>query len=170
MTENALGSPGLEQTRTDRPRTNNPNGRPPGRRETQPRAPRLDPKIRESFIEVYRRQVESNAQRLVRKSLQMALKGDSRMIIDIFDRYLGKAIQSIELSGPGGGPLRLQAMTAVALAQLDEGELRALEALNQRLAQATEPQPVALLPAQSVSVESQPDPEVGITTQPSITT
>jgi len=153
------------QSQTITPRT---AGRPLGSKDKHRRIVRTAQE-RITFAQAYQAAQARYGARIVRKAFQMAMKGDSRMLVDALNRLMGMPRQSLEVSGPGGQPIRVQAMAGVVLAQLDEGELRGLEALNARLAQAVEPQP-ALLPAQSGPVEPQPEPEPSITTQPSITT
>jgi hypothetical protein len=56
--------------------------------------------------------------------------GDSKILKDTLDRVLGRPVTAIELSGPGGGPLRVQAASVVALALAAPEQLAALEAFS----------------------------------------
>lgn len=105
-------------------------GRPKGSKDILPRivAPR-----RRSFRELYDSEVEKHAPKLVKALIKAALRGDSRAQVDLANRVLGKPKETVELSGPGGAPLALQAAAPVALALMTTEELRALAALNRRL-------------------------------------
>jgi hypothetical protein len=58
------------------------------------------------------------------------LAGDSKILVDAANRLMGRPVTSVELSGPGGQPVRIQAAAAVALALSDPAQLSALAAFS----------------------------------------
>ena len=116
------------------------------------------PKVRSSFAAYYRDQVSAHLAPLTAQAIRMALAGDSRMLIDTLDRYLGRAPQSLEVSGPQGGPIRLQQVSLIALAQLSADQIAALDTLAQRLTPDT-PQPVLDVAAVVVDPDTPPPEE-----------
>jgi hypothetical protein len=109
-------------------------GRPKGKRDSEPR---FEPRTKRTFLEQFHEQIEGNADAIISAYLTACLAGDARVIVDLMNRLLGKPATAIELSGPGGHPVRLEAMTQAALAQLTSAELDALSALNAKLARMT---------------------------------
>ena len=108
-----------------------------------------------TFAQAFSEQLAKKQDKVIEALFTAAIAGDSRILVDLVNRVLGRPTQSIELSGPGGTPLRLQAVTQAALAQLSPSDLDALDRLQARLT------PAALPPAPSlpdVIVTAQPEP------------
>lgn len=109
-------------------------GRPKGAKDKQQR---LSPKLKASFAEAYKTKVEENAERLIDAAINAGTRGDSRMLLDMISRFVGPARSSLELSGPNGAPLQLQAMAAAALVGLSDAQLDALESFHAALQPAS---------------------------------
>jgi len=82
---------------------------------------------------MYDNEVQKNAPRIIRAAIRQATRGDSRALVDVLNRVLGPPSQRLEVTGPGGAPLALQAAAPVALALMSTEELRALLGLQRRL-------------------------------------
>jgi len=105
-----------------------------GRKRGSPdRTPRESRPVREEFGSLYRRRMREESAAIVEAAVVASRSGDHRILLDTLARHMGRPVQSLEVSGPGGSPIRLQAMTAVVLAQMSDAELDALESLNRRL-------------------------------------
>jgi len=105
-------------------------GRPRGVTDSHPRFPT---EVKQSFAELYRTRIDAEAPAILNAVITSAKGRDSRIIVDLLNRLLGRPALALEISGPGGAPVRLQAMTAVVLAQLSEAEFEVIESLNKRL-------------------------------------
>ena len=109
-------------------------GRPRGRKDSEPR---FEPRTKRSFLAQFHERIEGNADAIIGAYLTACLAGDARVIVDLMNRLLGKPATTVELSGPGGNAVRLEAVTQAALAQLTGDDLAALGTLNARLAGLT---------------------------------
>jgi len=108
----------------------NQTGRPPGPA-TMPRIPSA---VKERFAEQYKREMRAFAGEYFKAYKKAIQSGDSKIIIDAGNRLMGRPVTSVELSGPGGQPIRLQAAAAVALALSDPAQLSALAAFSRLVA------------------------------------
>lgn len=107
-------------------------GRPPGVIETRPRM-RIPPDVKKGLAAEYKAQVVKSpdgAARVMRAWWKAIDAGDPKIIKDTLDRVMGRPVTAIELSGPGGGPLRIQAASLVALSLAPPEQLAALEAFS----------------------------------------
>ena len=125
----------------------NLGGRPKGSRD---RVPRVRGKA--TFRELYDNEVEKHAPKIVKAMIRSAIRGDSRAQTDLANRILGKPADQVQLSGPGGTPLVLQAAAPLALALMSTEELRALAGLQVKLGLGQvidlEPQPANPAPSE----------------------
>ena len=106
------------------------SGRPPG----PERLPRIPTKIKEQFAVQYKREMRAFAGEFFAAYKRAIQAGDSKILIDAANRLMGRPVTSVELSGPGGQPIRMQAAAAVALALSDPVQMAALEAFSRIVA------------------------------------
>lgn len=123
-------APDTTPSRTGRGGPRPGGGRPKGAKDTQPRLSRAN---KRTFRERYETAVEKNARQLIDAAIKAGTRGDSRMLLDMVTRFVGPARTSLEISGPNGAPLQLQAMTAAALVSLTDAQLDALAAFHAQL-------------------------------------
>jgi hypothetical protein len=90
--------------------------------------------VREAFGALYARRMQEESAAIVEAAVTASRSGDNRVLLDTLNRFLGRPVQAVEVSGPGGTPVRLQALAATALALMSTQELRALESFNDRIA------------------------------------
>jgi len=109
----------------------NRGGRPKGSRDKLPRV-----RGKESFREMYDNEVAKNAGKIVKAAIRAATRGDSRALTDVLNRVLGQPKATLELSGPGGAPIAIQAATATALALMSTAELQALASFAAKTGQS----------------------------------
>lgn len=95
--------------------------------------PRVAPVRKKSFHEAWDNELEKHGPAIVKAYFNAAKRGDSKILLDLGNRILGKPRESIELSGPGGAPIALQAAAPIALALMSSEELRALAGFQSRL-------------------------------------
>lgn len=122
------------------------SGRPKGAKD---KTKRLSQKYKATFAERYREQVEIHADKLIQAAITAGTRGDSRMLLDMVTRFVGPARTAVEVSGPNGAPLQLQAMTAAALVSLTDAQLDALSQLHQDLGLVASVDPGSSLPLSS---------------------
>ena len=148
-------------------------GRPVGVIETRPRQ-RIPPPVRKGLAAEYKAQVVKDAdgaQRVMRAWWKAIDSGDSRILKDTLDRVMGRPVTAIELSGPGGGPLLVQAASLVALSLASPEQLDALTAFSRlvappdddsdevagELVEASGPEPVEEAPQTIISCPVDPE-------------
>jgi len=111
-------------------------GRPLGSKD---KVPQVTKRRRASFREAWDNQLERHAPHIVAAYFRAGIRGDSRILLDLANRILGKPTESIELSGPGGAPIAIQAATATALALMSTAELQALASFAAKTGQSAMP-------------------------------
>lgn len=158
MPENQSSAPenqsaGAENQTPVRSRRGGPrpgSGRPRGSRD---RLPRVEQRRKASFRELYDTEVEKNAPKIIKAAIEAATRGDSRALVDCLNRVIGPPAQKMELSGPGGTPIALQAAAPIALAMMSTDELRALVSFHKR---------IGLPDVEGRAVESGPSPPLSL--------
>lgn len=131
-------------------------GRRPGagrRRGSKDKIPRIPPDRKASFRERFEEAAVKNWDRVVDALVEAAARGDTRAGVEFFNRVLGPSTQKVELSGPGGTPIALQAAAPIALAMMSTDELRALVAFHKR---------IGLPDVEGRAVESGPTPPLSL--------
>ena len=105
-------------------------GRPPG----PDKYPRIPAGLKESFQAQFKREMRLYFSDFL-TSYKAAIKaGDSKILVDAANRLMGRPVTSVELSGPGGEPIRVKAAAVIALALSDPAQMAALEAFSRLVA------------------------------------
>ena len=60
--------------------------------------------VREAFAVRYRRRMEEEALPIIEAAVRACKAGDSKVLLDTLNRFLGRPVQALEVIGPGGTP------------------------------------------------------------------
>jgi hypothetical protein len=86
--------------------------------------------------------VDERHPEIVARLVSLAVEGDVRALVYIFDRIIGRPRQALEHVGKGGGPIEVKDAAGVDLRKLSNDELDQLE----RLLLRARPEPVPWSP------------------------
>jgi hypothetical protein len=114
--------------------------------------PRKPTRTMRSFQEEFNAGLATNQSKVIAALFRNACAGDSKILIELTNRVLGRVPDRVELSGPGGAPIRLQALASVALSQLSSSELAALDALQSRLQLPAATQVIDIIPSPDIDI------------------